>query len=89
MAYLGSVPVDAAITIRVAWTPAAGSPPITDSTLTLIHEDRSTVLAPVVGTPDGPNAWKVSTALPRSGRWRVRWATAPTGGLSDDVLYAQ
>jgi hypothetical protein len=89
MAYLGSVPVDAAITIRVVWTPAVGSPPITDSALTLVHEDRATVVGPLPGVADGANSWKVSTALPRGGRWRVRWATAPVGGLSDDALYAQ
>ena len=89
MAYLGSVPVDAAITVRVVWTPAVGSPPISDSALTFIHEDRETVIGPLDGEPDGANTWKVSTSLPRGGRWRVRWATFPVGGLSDDVIYAQ
>lgn len=89
MAYLGAVPVDAAITVRVVWTPAAGSPPITDSALTFVHEDRETVLGPLVGEADGVNTWKVSTSLPRAGRWRVRWTTTPAGGASDDVIYAQ
>jgi hypothetical protein len=47
------------------------------------------VVGPLPGVADGANSWKVSTALPRGGRWRVRWATAPVGGLSDDALYAQ
>lgn len=89
MAFLGAVPVDASITVRVVWAPAAGSPPISDSFLTFVHEDRETVIGPLDGEADGANAWKVSTSLPRSGRWRVRWATFPAGGSSDDVIYAQ
>lgn len=89
MAFLGAVPVDASITVRVVWTPAPGSPSITGSTLTFVHEDGATVVGGLAGEADGASTFKVSTSLPRSGRWRVRWITTPPGGASDDVIYAQ
>lgn len=89
MAYLGDVPVEAAITITVVWNPIPGSPALTGSLLTLVHVATGTILGPFVGEADGTNAWKFSTSLPEAGRWRIRWATDPVGGFSEDTLYAQ
>ncbi len=89
MAFLGAYPVGANLTIRVAWTLAPGSPSTSGSSLSLVHEDGGSVVGPVVGVADGVDAYKASVQLPRSGRWRVRWASVPTGGSSDDVIYAQ
>lgn len=89
MAFLATVPVGADFTVRVTWVPAASSPDPSGSTLTFVHETEGDVLGPLAATADGTNVWKVSTSLPKGGRWRVRWATTPPGGSTNDVLYAQ
>ena len=89
MAFLGAFPVNASLTSRVVWNPAVGSPEITGSALTLVHASDGEILGPFVGVADGANAFKVSLTLPRGGRWRMRWATTPPGGVSEDTLYAQ
>lgn len=89
MAFLAIIPKNTSFTTHVTWTPAPASPDPSGATLTLVHETEGDVVGPLAGVADGPNAWKVSTSLPKGGRWRVRWATTPPGGSTDDVLYVQ
>lgn len=84
---MGTVPAGDSFTVRVTWTVAVGSPAVTGSDLLLTHEDGATVIGPLAGVADGPD-FKVSTSVPRSGRWRVRWVTTPPGGSTNHVLYA-
>lgn len=86
--YLGDVPVGDSFTVRVTWTVAVDSPAVSGSSLTLTHEDGGTVIGPLAGSLEATDIFKVSTSVPRGGRWRVRWETTPPGGSTSHVLYA-
>lgn len=83
--FLGSFLLGQVITFGVAWTPDVGQPGITASTLTLRHDDGTT-LGPLAGL-GAANAWAVTAEPTKRGRWRVSWETTPEGGITSDDIY--
>jgi len=83
--FLGAHELGSRVRAKIAWTPAVGET-VTDSTVTFVHEDGTT-LGPYTGVPDTGDVWYYDLTLPKSGKWWVRWKTSPLGGVTDDSVY--
>lgn len=85
MSFLGGFLLGESIRFGITWVPAPGEPGISGSSLTLTHDDGTT-LGPLAAT-GAANDWLVVTEPTKRGGWHVAWTSTPEGGITNDAIY--